>query len=298
MANTITVPQDPYTQGWQTGQYRTGLLQAYPGGMAIQSQLRGELAPDVLANLYQRGAEAGVSRGMPGGPGVNAATMRAMGLTSYDIQNQGLKNLSDIYRLPHQPPGTDITLNVPGLQNTDYPIGGGPVAGGAGGAGGGGGGTRGAGGTPSPAAPTQGYDSFLEDWMRRAGVGGSSGGSSGFALGGPGGTTGATAGAANLYMSGIPAGTTSFADRDIYDPTGAGLYFPDFGTPPGTAPEGTTSFEDQSIYDPSGAGLYFFGGENMAALPPFGQPGESSYPEYTVSTPEADIYDPFAGYYF
>jgi hypothetical protein len=73
-----------------------------PGGTAleeqssanIRSELGGELPADVLANLRQQAAERGVAIGSPASPNSNAAYLRAIGLTSLDLQNQGQQHLT------------------------------------------------------------------------------------------------------------------------------------------------------------------------------------------------------------
>lgn len=289
MAFNTVIPEDPWTQAFNLGQYRQGVLQQYPAGQVIQQRLTGRLPADVLANIYQQGAERGVSTGMPGGPNANAATMRALGLTSYGIQSEGLKDLAEMYRLPGAPPPAQNRLWTPGLQNTNYPIGGG-AAGGAGGGGGPGAGTTRA---TEPVAPgAGGYDSWVSDWMRRTGVGGAGGAPLATYSPAGGGVPG-LAGGGTTTTTGLPiepgeelglpynqppgAGsptpdqTLTYPDRSVYDPTGAGLAFGDlanYGDPnwwrqyvePSPSPADTTTFEDQSIYDPTGAGLYYYGG--------------------------------------
>lgn len=170
MAFTTVVPEDPWTQANRLGQYRTGVLQQYPAGPVIQQHLAGQIPADVLSQLYQRGAESGISRGMPGSDATNAATMRALGLTSYGIQSQGLSELADLYKLPGAPPPGGTRLWTPGLQNTGAPMGG-PAPGGGGGAGGAGAGPGGVKPSAPAGPPGGGYDPWLEDWMRRAGTG-------------------------------------------------------------------------------------------------------------------------------
>jgi len=56
--------------------------------------LSGQVPTDVLQQIQQRGAERGVATGMPGGPNANAAWLRALGLTSLGLQQQGSQQLS------------------------------------------------------------------------------------------------------------------------------------------------------------------------------------------------------------
>lgn len=52
--------------------------------------LSGILPPDVIRQIQQAGAERGVAIGSPGSPNANAAMLRALGLTSLNLQGQGL----------------------------------------------------------------------------------------------------------------------------------------------------------------------------------------------------------------
>lgn len=60
----------------------------------IGSQLRGELPADVVRNLQQQAAERGVGGGFAGAPNETAAYLRALGLTTLDLQNMGQENLT------------------------------------------------------------------------------------------------------------------------------------------------------------------------------------------------------------
>jgi hypothetical protein len=68
-----------------------------PGGAGLEEQssgnisraLSGEIDPSVLQQLGQRSAERGIMTGSPNGPGTNAEYLRAIGLTSQDLMNQG-----------------------------------------------------------------------------------------------------------------------------------------------------------------------------------------------------------------
>lgn len=60
----------------------------------IASNLAGQIPPDVMALLNQQGAERGIATGSPGSDNANSATMRALGLTSLGLQQQGQQNLS------------------------------------------------------------------------------------------------------------------------------------------------------------------------------------------------------------
>lgn len=63
----------------------------------IQSLLGGEIPADVQALLSQKAAESGVRSGSPGGPAAMSAYLRALGLTSLDLQQTGQQNLSAAY---------------------------------------------------------------------------------------------------------------------------------------------------------------------------------------------------------
>lgn len=77
--------------------YSQSALGAYQGLPVIQQQLTGQLPRDVQANINQMGAERGIATGMPGSAATNAATMKALGLTSMGLQQQGLENLNAAY---------------------------------------------------------------------------------------------------------------------------------------------------------------------------------------------------------
>ena len=68
-------------------------------GQAVQNignQLAGTLSPDVVAQINQQAAEAGIATGAPGSPATEAADLRAMGLTSQQLQQQGQSNLTSL----------------------------------------------------------------------------------------------------------------------------------------------------------------------------------------------------------
>lgn len=70
----------------------SGLLQQRSKN--VGGLLRGEVPPDVLQQIQQAGAERGVATGSPGSPNANAAWLRALGLTSLGLQQEGSKQLS------------------------------------------------------------------------------------------------------------------------------------------------------------------------------------------------------------
>ena len=59
-----------------------------------QSMLEGNIPDDVITQLSQGAAERGIGGGSPGSPNANAAYLRALGLTSLDMMNQGSQQLS------------------------------------------------------------------------------------------------------------------------------------------------------------------------------------------------------------
>lgn len=63
----------------------------------IEDQLLGKVPGDVEAMLGQSAAERGIATGMPGSGNMNAAYLRALGLTSIGQQQQGQQNLSAAY---------------------------------------------------------------------------------------------------------------------------------------------------------------------------------------------------------
>lgn len=60
----------------------------------VQSMLEGQLPQDVVQQIAQQSAERGIGGGQAGGPNTNAAYLRALGLNSLDLQQQGSQNLS------------------------------------------------------------------------------------------------------------------------------------------------------------------------------------------------------------
>lgn len=70
----------------------TGLEQQSSANIA--SQLSGELPADVVNQLAQAAAERGVAGGISGSPNDTAAYLKALGLTSYDMTQQGQANLT------------------------------------------------------------------------------------------------------------------------------------------------------------------------------------------------------------
>jgi len=59
-----------------------------------QQMLQGQLPQDVIGQITQGAAERGISGGSPGSPNANAAYLRALGLNSLQMQQQGSDELS------------------------------------------------------------------------------------------------------------------------------------------------------------------------------------------------------------
>lgn len=69
----------------------------------IQANLGGYLAPDVLTMIQQQAAERGVATGGPGSANTDAAYLRALGLTSLQLQQLGHQQLTEaMQRTPIQ----------------------------------------------------------------------------------------------------------------------------------------------------------------------------------------------------
>lgn len=74
-----------------------------PGGAGLEQQsssnignaLGGVLDPSVINNIAQGAAERGVMRGSPTAPNSNADYLRALGLTTLDLQNRGQQWLTE-----------------------------------------------------------------------------------------------------------------------------------------------------------------------------------------------------------
>lgn len=84
----------------------------------ITQQLSGQLPQDVINQINQQAAERGVANGMTGGQNTNAAYLRALGLNSLQMQQQGSQNLSAaIADTPVSPLFSPASMIVPGLQS-------------------------------------------------------------------------------------------------------------------------------------------------------------------------------------
>lgn len=71
---------------------------------ATGSELAGNLPQDVITQLQQQAAERGIMTGSPGSPNSNAAYLRALGLDSLQLQQQGFGNLGQMISQTPQAP--------------------------------------------------------------------------------------------------------------------------------------------------------------------------------------------------
>ena len=97
-----------FNQQQQQGQLIRGLPQysAMVGTSSrnILNELEGRVPQDVLAQMEQTAAERGIGTGTAGSASGNAALLRALGLTSLGLQQQGEQNLTGaIARTPQAP---------------------------------------------------------------------------------------------------------------------------------------------------------------------------------------------------
>lgn len=87
----------------------------------IQSNLAGKVAPDVLQLLQQQAAERGVGSGVGGAPNTDAAYLRALGLTSLQLQQLGHTQLTEaMQRTPFQERQTTASTHDTGLERAVY----------------------------------------------------------------------------------------------------------------------------------------------------------------------------------
>ena len=107
---------------FMSGQANRALAAGLPGAGGLMRQssantmglLRGQVPTDVTQQIQQRGAERGVAMGSPGSPNANAAWLRALGLTSLGLQQQGEQNLTGaIARTPIPELWNPMALYVP-----------------------------------------------------------------------------------------------------------------------------------------------------------------------------------------
>lgn len=87
-------------------------LARIPGAQGLEQQssdmigqeLSGQLPSDVLGQIRQQAAERGIMTGSPDSPNATAAYLRALGLNSLEMQQQGQQNLTSAYaRNPSAP---------------------------------------------------------------------------------------------------------------------------------------------------------------------------------------------------
>ncbi len=86
--NQFTAQQAPTSLNLNLPNYQQNLATQ---SQDVMSKLKGQIPQDVANQLQQFGAERGVGTGSIGSPNSDAATLRALGLTSLDIQNQGMQ---------------------------------------------------------------------------------------------------------------------------------------------------------------------------------------------------------------
>lgn len=85
-----------------------GQLQKAQG--IVNSQLSGEVPPDVAAAVQRRAAAQSLLGGFGGGSGIGRnLSLRDFGLTSLGVQQQGLANFSSLASLAPRPQAFDVT---------------------------------------------------------------------------------------------------------------------------------------------------------------------------------------------
>lgn len=89
--NNFMAGQAPLALQRNLPNYQANIAQR---GANTNSLLRGQVPGDVVQQIQQTGAERGVATGSPGSPNANAAWLRALGLTSLGLQQQGSQQLS------------------------------------------------------------------------------------------------------------------------------------------------------------------------------------------------------------
>lgn len=90
-------PFNPLVQGQQVDDYMRRALANDPRMTGINQNLSGRIAPDVLRQIQQSGAERGVGTGSYGGGNDTSSMLRALGLTSMDLTNKGIGQYGDAY---------------------------------------------------------------------------------------------------------------------------------------------------------------------------------------------------------
>lgn len=99
------------TQDWMTQLPDYGALSTQASGLA-RSQMAGQVPQDVIQQLQQQAAERGISTGMPGSDASNAAYLRALGLTSLGLQQQGMQSyLNLLSQSPRSTTQKTVTSN-------------------------------------------------------------------------------------------------------------------------------------------------------------------------------------------
>ena len=86
----------------------------------VGNMLAGQVPQDVIDQLQQRTNENAAGRGFTGGPATNASWLRALGLTSLGLQQQGSQQLSQsIQDTPVGEIWNPLALYVPQLQQRE-----------------------------------------------------------------------------------------------------------------------------------------------------------------------------------
>ena len=137
---TIFPPSSTVGEAAGTGaalgtQTAAGSLPGYSGdlssiGQNISAETAGQLPLDVITQIQQQAAERGVATGAPGSDNSNAAMLRALGLTSLNLTQQGQQNFQSIlpslpgYSLSQNPafyttPGENLQAGIAGANLTN-----------------------------------------------------------------------------------------------------------------------------------------------------------------------------------
>lgn len=113
------VPVIPATSTTKTGQV-AGWTTALPGyeGLAGQASglagkyMAGQLPADVLSNITTAAAERGIATGSPGSPNANAAYLRALGLSTLDLEQRGMQDYINLLNASPRTTTTDTTQTI------------------------------------------------------------------------------------------------------------------------------------------------------------------------------------------
>lgn len=89
---------NPQLLGQDVGRYYTAALSEQPGYEAIMRNISGQLSPETKRAIGQAAAERGVSIGSYGGGADATAMLRALGLSSQALTNQGIQQYLEAQR--------------------------------------------------------------------------------------------------------------------------------------------------------------------------------------------------------